>query len=225
MSIWLILAVIFAGLEALAVGRDLRPLEFIAKPAVILFLMIWLYAETGLQGNALWFELGLLFSLLGDVLLLFIHPRMFISGLAAFLLTHICYLIGFQDQLLHPDAWSFFLLFFILWNGVRLLRRIVGAVRAREEDRLVIPVTVYGLIVSFMLYAAMSTIFDPAWTSGAAFFVSLGAFLFWISDLMLAWNKFVTLLASGRLPIIVTYQVGQICLIAGVIIHSGSVSL
>ena len=62
-------------------------------------------------------------------------------------------------------------------------------------------------------------------TPGAALFVSLGAFLFWISDLMLAWNKFVTLLASGRLPIIVTYQVGQICLIAGVIIHSGSVSL
>jgi uncharacterized membrane protein YhhN len=219
--IWPILALLFAALEALAVHQERRELEFIAKPGVILVLMIWLYAATGWQGNALWFGLGLLFSLLGDLLLLFLHPRMFLSGLAAFLLTHVCYLVGFQDQLLHPGLWSFLLLIFILWNGIRLLRRIVGALRARQENRLVYPVTVYGLVISLMLFAAFSTIFDPAWGSGAAFLVSAGAFLFWISDLMLAWNKFVSPLSSGRLPILVAYQLGQISLIAGVIRHFG----
>ena len=221
MSIWLILALVFAGLESFAVWSGRRSIEFFAKPAVVVFLMIWLYVETGWQGDTLWFGLGLLFAMLGDLFLLFPHSNMFISGLVAFLTTHIFYLIGFQDQLLHPSGWSFILLFFILWNGIRLLRRIAGAMRARQENRLVSPVILYGLVISLMLYAAMSTIFDPAWETSAALYTSLGAFLFWISDLMLAWNKFVSPLQSGRLPIIVTYHLGQIGLIAGMILHFG----
>jgi uncharacterized membrane protein YhhN len=220
MSIWLILAFLFAGLEVLAVSKGWRRFEYIARPAVPVFLMTWIYLETGLQGVALWFGLGLLFSLAGDILLMFPNERMFLPGLVAFLVTHICYLIGFRDQLLQPSAWSFILLFFILLNGTRLLRRIAGSMRARGENRLVNPVILYGLMVSFMLYAAMSTIFDPAWTTGAAFFVSVGAFLFWLSDLMLAWNKFVSPLA-GPVSIILAYHLGQILLITGVISHFG----
>jgi uncharacterized membrane protein YhhN len=67
----------------------------------------------------------------------------------------------------------------------------------------------------------MSTLSDPAWKAGAAVFVGAGAFLFWGSDLMLGWNKFVSPLRSGRLPIIVSYQLGQIMLIAGVISQFG----
>lgn len=221
MYVWLLLALVFAGLEALAVWKNWHRLEWVAKPGVMLCLFIWLLARTGLQGPMLWFGLGILFSLFGDVLLLFLHDRMFLAGMAAFLLTHVFYLIGFQDKLLHPTGWSFILLFFIFLNGNRLLRRIVGAMRTRGEDRLVTPVIVYGLVASLMLYAAMSTIFDPAWETGAAFYVSAGAFLFWISDLLLAWNKFVAPLKNGQVPSIVAYHLGQIGLIAGVISQFG----
>lgn len=221
MILYPILALLFTALEAYAIRRERRELEYIAKPAVILLLMVWLYAGTGWQGSSLWFGLGLLFSLLGDALLLFPHPRMFLSGLVAFLFTHACYLLGFKEQLLNPSAWSFLLMLFLLWNGIRLLRRIAAAVRARGESRLVTPVILYGLMITLMLYAAMSTIFDPTWSGGAAFLVSAGAFLFWISDLMLAWNKFVTPLQGGRLPVLLTYHLGQISLIAGVIAHFG----
>lgn len=180
-------------------------------------LFLWLYTSTGLQGRLFWFGLGIVFSLAGDVLLLIPQDRMFIPGLVAFLFTHIFYLIGFQDQLLNPTAWSFVVLFFILLNGIRLLRRIAGALRTRGQGHLVIPVIVYGLVISLMLFAAMSTIFDRAWETAAAFFTSTGAFLFWLSDLMLAWNKFVIPIQSGRVPIILAYQLGQIGLIAGVI--------
>lgn len=219
MSIWLILALVFAGLETVAVWKAWRRVEFFAKPAVMMVLIIWLYVDTGLQGNVVWFGMGLLFSLIGDVLLLFPNERMFLPGLVAFWLTHVFYLLGLKDQLLNFSAWSLLLLFFILWNGIRLLRRIVSVMRARGQNQMVNQVILYGLTVSLMLYAAMSTIFDPAWATGAALFVSLGAFLFWISDLMLAWNKFVVLTKSGRVPIILTYELGQILLIAGVISH------
>lgn len=221
MYIWLVLAVVFAGLEALAVWKGWHRLEFLTKPAVMVCLLLWLVLRTGVEDSMLWFGLGILFSLVGDVLLLAPQDRMFIAGLVAFLLTHICYLLGFREQLLHPQLWTLVVMFFILLNGIRLLRRIASAMHASGQTALVKPIIFYGLVVSLMLAAAMSTLSDPAWKAGAALLVSAGAFLFWASDLMLAWNKFVSPLRSGRLPIILSYQLGQIALIAGVISQFG----
>jgi uncharacterized membrane protein YhhN len=221
MIIWLILALLFAGLEALAISKGWRRVEYIAKPAVIITLIAGLFVSTGLQGSAFWFGLGLLFSLLGDIFLLFPGDKMFLAGLVAFLLTHICYLFGFRQQMLAPSAWSLVLVFFILLNAVRLLRRLVGSMRASGWNRLVYPVIVYGLVISLMLFAAMSTLADHDWDVRAAFLVSMGAFLFWISDLMLAWNKFVSPTKGGRLAIVAAYHLGQISLIAGVIRQFG----
>jgi len=217
MVIWLIFALLAAGLETFAVQKNNRKLEYFAKPVVMISLFVWLYASTGLQGNALWFELGLLLSLVGDVVLIQPSDRMFILGLITFLLTHIFYLIGFKAELLNLTAWSFVLAFFIFANGLRLLRRIIAAMRLKRQNWLVNPVIVYSLLISLMLYAAMSTIFDPEWKTSAAFFVSLGAFLFYISDLILAWNRFVSPVRNAPILNVVTYYLGQIGLIAGVI--------
>jgi uncharacterized membrane protein YhhN len=221
MVIWLVLALVAALFEAAAVQRNARKLEFFAKPAVMIFLLVWLYATTGIRGDALWFGLGILFSMVGDIALLSASNRMFMIGLIAFLLTHIFYLVGFKNELLNLSVWSFLLMFFIFINGLRLLRRIAAAMRTKGENGLVIPVVVYGLIISLMLYAAMSTIYDPAWTNAASALVSIGALLFWISDLFLAWNKFVSPIKNGRVPSILAYHLGQIGLIAGVISQLG----
>jgi uncharacterized membrane protein YhhN len=221
MSIWLVLALLFAGMEALAVWNGWQQLEYIAKPAVILSLLAALVVSTGLQGSAFWFGLGLFFSLLGDVILISPSEKMFLAGLILFLLAYTCYLIGFRQQMLAPSVWSLVLISVILLNAVRLLRRIVGSMRTQGMDRLVYPVIVYGLVISLVLYAAMSTISDHNWDIGAAFLVSIGAFLFWLSDLMLAWNKFVSPLKTRPILIVAAYQIGQISLIAGVIRQFG----
>jgi uncharacterized membrane protein YhhN len=221
MGIWPILAVIFAGLEVLALRKNVPQLEYLAKPAVMVCLLLWLFTTTGLQGQLLWFGVGILFSLAGDILLMIPADRLFIPGLIMFLLAHISYLAGFQEQLLNPSGWSFILLFVIFLNGYRLLRRIVGAMRAGGHDRWVTPVIAYGLVISLMLYAALSTIFDPAWGTGAAFLVSAGAFLFYISDLILAWDKFVSPFQNSRIFNMLTYHLGQIGLVAGVISQFG----
>ena len=221
MVIWPILAVIFAGLEVLALRKNVPQLEYLAKPAVMVCLLLWLFTTSGLQGQLLWFGVGILFSLAGDVVLMISLDRLFIPGLAMFLLAHLSYLAGFQEQLLNPTGWSFILLLVIFLNGYRLLRRIAGAMRGGGHDRWVTAVIVYGLIISLMLYAALSTIFDPAWGTGAAFLVSAGAFLFYISDLILAWNKFVAPFQNSRIYNMVAYHLGQIGLIAGVISQFG----
>ena len=220
MVLWLILALICASLEVIAVSKNLQRLEYFAKPAVMICLFLWLYSSTGLQGNPFWFGLGILFSLVGDVLLIS-ADKTFLLGLIAFLLAHICYVTGFREEIVTVTAWSLILAVFIAINVGRLLRRIVGAMRAKGQNRLVIPVIAYGTVISVMLYAAMSTIYNPAWKTNASFFVSLGAFLFCASDAILAWNKFVSPIKNGRAWNISLYYLGQIGLIAGVIAQFG----
>jgi alkenylglycerophosphocholine hydrolase len=220
MVLWLILALICAVLEVIAVLKNLQRLEYFAKPAVMICLFLWLYSSTSLVGNVLWFGLGILFSLVGDVLLIS-FDRMFLLGLTAFLLAHISYVTGFREEIVTVTAWSLILAVFIAINIGRLLRRIVGAVRAKGQNRLVIPVIAYGTVISVMLYAAMSTIYNPAWKTNASFFVSLGAFLFCASDAVLAWNQFVSPLKNGRVWNITLYYLGQMGLIAGVISQFG----
>ena len=221
MYVWLVLALIFAAVEAIAVSKKIQQLEYIAKPAVMIFLFLWLYTTTGLQGNTLWFGFGILLSLAGDVLLMISLDRLFLPGLVAFLLAHICYITGFRAEVMAVNVWSLILLAFIAVNVSRLLRRIVGEMRARGENQLVFPVILYGTVISIMLYAAMSTLSNQSWTPLGAILVSTGALLFVASDVILAWMKFVAPLKNGRVWNIALYHLGQIGLVAGVISQFG----
>ena len=221
MYIWLILALIFAALEAAAVSRNLQRLEYIAKPAVMVFLFLWLYASTGLRGDALWFGLGIGFSLVGDVLLMFSSESFFLLGLIAFLFAHLSYIMGFREALGTINTWSLILAIVIAINTSRLLQRIIRAMRGKGEHRMVAPVILYGAVISLMLYSAMSTIYDPTWKTSATLFVSLGALFFCASDVILAWNKFVSSVRNGGVSNILLYYLGQIGLVAGIISQLG----
>jgi uncharacterized membrane protein YhhN len=63
------------------------------------------------------------------------------------------------------------------------------------------------------------TLFRMEWNAIAALLAALGAFLFYFSDVILAWNKFVMPIKNGRIINMVTYHLGQIALIAGVLIQ------
>lgn len=147
--------------------------------------------------------------------------RMFVFGLLAFLLAHISYLIGFQNELMEFGPWSVLLIVMLSVSAVRVMRRIVSAIRARGQVRMVNPVILYSTVITVMLYAAMTTISNPEWSTSASFLVSVGAFLFYISDLVLAWNKFVSPIQNGRMINIGLYHLGQIGLIAGVVSQFG----
>lgn len=215
MYILIILAFIFAALESLALWKGWRQLEFVAKPAVMVCLFIWLFTTAGLEGPLLWFGIGILFSLAGDVALLFIE-RFFMLGLVAFLLAHIAYLIGFNIPLPEsPGMWAFVLAIVIGLSAARLLRRLVASVRTTNA-RLVTPVIVYSTVITLMLLSAMLTLSRPDWAATPAVLVSLGAFLFYLSDIVLAWNKFVSPIKNGRMLNIGLYHLGQIAIVVGV---------
>jgi len=219
MNIFLIATFVFAALEALALWKNSPRLEYIAKPAVMIALFIWLWTSAGLNGALLWFGLGILFSLAGDVLLMIALDRLFLAGLIAFLLAHVAYVIGFNTPFPALSTWGFILAFMIGISGVRVIRRIVDSLHSKGQAGLRIPIMLYALVISLMLLSAMLKLTDTSWQAGAALLVALGAFLFYLSDIILAWIKFVAPIQNGRIYNILAYHLGQIALIAGVVIQ------
>ena len=216
MYLWITLTFFFAALEVLAISKNSQILEYVAKPAAMICLFLWLYASTALQGNTFWFGLGILFSLMGDVLLIS-ADKLFLLGLIAFLLAHLAYITGFREVILHLAVWSLILAILIALVIGLLLRRIGRAMRLKGQNGLILPVIIYGIVISMMLFAAMSTIFSLTWKTNSALFVSAGALLFCASDAILAWNKFVSPIRNGRVLNITLYYLGQIGIVAGVI--------
>lgn len=217
MIIFLVAALIFAALEALALQKNWFKLEVIAKPGVMVVLFLWLFTSVGMDGALLWFGLGILLSLTGDVLLMISLDRLFLAGLVAFLLAHIAYIIGFNIPLPQMNFFGMIFAVMIGLGGARIIRRILDPLPARGQGRMRIPIILYSTVISLMLLSAMMKLTDISWNANAALLVSLGAFLFYLSDIILAWHKFVAPIQHGRIYNIAAYQLGQIALIAGVV--------
>ncbi|HEU0296183.1 MAG TPA: lysoplasmalogenase [Anaerolineales bacterium] len=219
MNIFLISAFLFAALEVLALQRNQPRLEYVAKPAVLVALFLWLWTSVGLQGALLWFGLGILFSLAGGILLTFSLDRFFLAGLVTFLFAHVAYVIGFNTPLPELSGWSLVLAVIIGVNGVRVMRRILAPPAAQGQSQLRVPIVLYGVVISIMLLSALMKLTDLSWNAVAALLVSLGAFLFYLSDIILAWMKFIAPVRHGPMYNMLSYHLGQIALIAGVVLQ------
>jgi uncharacterized membrane protein YhhN len=218
MLIWPALALIFGLLEVVAAVRGMRSLEYVAKPAAMLFLFGWLVQTVGFTAPGLWFGLGILFSLAGDVLLIW-DDRYFILGIAAFLIAQLAYMIGFNILRPSLSLWALVLAVVLGLSAARVLRRLIAGARSSGRPQLVIPVVVYGTAITLMLLSALLTLSNPSWGAWAALAAAFGAFLFYMSDIVLAWNKFVAPLPLGRLLNISMYELGQLLLVSGVVLQ------
>lgn len=189
------LAAAFAIANWLAVARGAKPLEYVAKPATLVALTgVAVALDPENEGRRAWFVVALVLSLAGDVFLML--PRdLFVPGLAAFLLAHLAYVAGFGL----PAAWPAIL-------AVAVVSAVVGAPVVRRADKpLLGPVVAYMLVITVMLAAAAGT----GWLAAA------GAALFYVSDALIAYNRFV--FAEPRrwasVAIIVLYHLGQAALV------------
>ncbi len=219
MLLFIIAALIFAALEALALQKNWFKLEIIAKPGVMTVLFLWLFTSVGMDGALLWFGLGILLSLTGDVLLMISLDRLFLAGLVAFLLAHIAYVIGFNIPVPQMNFFGIVFAIMIGLGGARIIRRILDHLPATGQGRMRIPIILYSTVISVMLLSAMMKLTDISWNASAALLVSIGAILFYISDIILAWHKFVAPIQHGRIYNIAAYHFAQIALIAGVIVQ------
>ncbi len=212
------LAFIIAPLDWLSVSKDWRKIEYLAKPAVILALLAWLGINNGVSGEMIWFEYGLFFSLIGDVCLLF-PKKLFVAGLVFFLLTQIMYTLAFNPTLPPVNIASMILAALVGITTAHVYKRISAGLAKSGQDNLKIPFLIYSIAISLMLLSATLTLIRPSWEACLAILVSSGAILFFISDLILSWNRYVNPIPNGRLLTIVPYHLGQFGIMIGAALH------
>lgn len=214
--IWI--ALIIATIDWFAVAKKWKALEYIAKPGVMLTLLAWFWINNGINDHTLWFALGITFSLAGDVFLML--PReQFVAGLVAFLLGHLAYLVGLNPTLPPWNLAGLILAFFVGITALQIYRRVAHGLLSSGLEGLKTPVLAYTIVISLMLLSALLTLVRPTWDALPALMVSSGALLFFISDTLLAWNKFIAKLPYGSLITITTYHLGQMGIVVGAMLH------
>ncbi len=218
MSPYPFLALAAMILDWYARWRSNKPLEYIGKPLAIIFLIAWLYQRTHFTGGAGWFAAALAISLLGDILLMLPHER-FGSGLAAFFVAQIVYIFSFNLSPFRISAAILILAILVAAVGAWVFLHLSAGLVAGGKPRLRLPLLFYSIALAGMLFSALAGFARPAWTAIAAAVTAMGAILFFISDSLHGWNKFVRPLWLGRLLIHLTYHLGQLAITAGVILH------
>ncbi len=216
----LTLGLLFAVVDWIAVVLERRRLEYVFKPATMVVMIAGAAQLAFFVGGgrvAAWFLPALAFSLLGDVFLMLPGERWFPFGLGAFLLAHVCYIIGLNPTL--PPARSLWLLIVIGVLDAIVLPHVVRGVRDRGSAELRLPVIIYGVVLSVVLYSGWATWMRPSWSLAGRVLVSVGTTLFFASDLMLAWNRFVRGSKVFHTLVIVTYHLAQLALVITIGLH------
>ena len=206
-ALLLALTLVVAVADWMAVGTDKRPAEYVLKPLTMVVLIAATLAIDPVD-NAMKvvFIAALAFSLAGDVFLML--PRnLFVAGLASFLVGHICYIAGLQLRGQYGLWFVVGLVIVVLAVGTIGLR-IIRAVRRSDEPAMAVPVTAYVAVISFMLASAFGT---------RNLFAIVGAGLFYASDALIAWGRFVDPKPWGRVAVMVTYHLGQIGLVLSLV--------
>lgn len=217
--IYLSIPIFIAAIDWAAVATGWKKVEYIAKPGVMAALFVWLWAFGRLEGNLFWIGLALFASLAGDIFLMLPNEQ-FVAGLSSFLIAHVAYLIALNASPPPINAASLLIVLIAGIAALQVFRRIFNGLDRSGQTRLKIPVLIYAGAISLMLISALATLVRTEWDPFAAILVSAGALLFFTSDTLLAWNRFVGVLTNARFKVIATYHLGQIGLVAGAVLQA-----
>ena len=199
---------LFAGtiavgvIDWISVLRSVTWLEYATKVGFMLGLIA---VATALQPVSATerglFVVALALGLISDVFLML--PRdMFMAGLVAALLEHLAYVAAFRARALHTGSLAAGAIIALVSVAI-FFPPIERSIR-RDHPRLLTPVIAYVAVFTVMVASAGGT------GSGVAL---IGALLFFYSDAVLAWNRFVRPLRWGRVLNIVPYHLGQAILV------------
>ncbi len=207
-------------LDWYAVWTENEEMNRFTKPAAMLALLFWMGLCSRFQGQMLYFGLALIFGLLGDIFLL-LPKKYFGAGLLSFLIGHILYVVGFGFPPAQFRLPHFIILLMLCAALTFAAPEIMRGFQENDpkKKKLVIPVIVYMLIISLMVFSAACTLFDANWKPAAAGLAVSGAMFFFCSDSMLAYREFVYTFPKARFWVRVTYHLGQIALIASAVLN------
>lgn len=220
MPILLILFFVLSILNLLGEAYNSIPLVYATKPLLVSTLALWFFQQTRTKrtrAERLLF-LGLIFSIAGDTLLMFVEhggggDLLFTLGLGSFLLTHIFYTLAFnvyqsiKNGFLNRQKWWMIPFFIYLFVNTFFLY-------PDTPTELQIPVIVYSCAITLMAISALNLC---GYFPKAGFpMLMLAVLLFVLSDTIIGWNKFKTAVIAipqPRLLIMIPYLLSQYLLV------------
>ena len=212
---WIFLfAVILIG-DLVGIQLNNNLVQSFLKPLIITTLIGYFDSQLNsiTKGLPKWVLFALLFSLLGDVVLMFQETKsiFFLLGLSAFLIAHIFYIIFFYKVRVKENVKSnpWLLVLVVIYYAA-----LIGLLSPYLAD-MKIPVFVYGIVISFMFMLAMHMLFIKNKAAGQ--WMMVGALLFVMSDSILAVNKFYQPFEIAGVLIMLTYGLAQLFIIEGAI--------
>ena len=204
------LAAVASGGDLASILRHDRRLEYATKPSVmVLLIAAALLLRPASQNERAFFVLALVLGAAGDVFLM-LPDRFLLPGIAAFLAGHLAYVFGFRFA-------AFSLVGIVMGliitacTAVLFLRRVLEALQASGRANLRNPVIAYAAVISLMTVSA---------TASGNLVAAAGGLLFFFSDVIFAWYRFVKPIAWGQPVNIVMYQAGQALLVLSLALGS-----
>jgi uncharacterized membrane protein YhhN len=188
----------------------------IAKPLIMASLLLYYLYAAESEHRSRVLVLAVIFSFAGDVLLM--KEEYFISGLIAFLISHVLYIFTYRE-FSNEDSGN-------ALNGLQRVRLAFPVVLAGSGLVVILLPVLGDLKIPVMLYAAalaimvITALFRFGRTTSPSFWmVFAGAVFFMISDSILAINKFLTPVAFSGVLIMSTYMAAQFLIIKGLLKH------
>jgi len=226
--VWIFIGAIsahLAGPYSIVDGSDVfllgNPMIYgVLKGGIVILLLL----ATGLSfretrvGFKIFMMIALVFSLLGDLLLMF-PESYFAPGLGCFLIAHVFYMVTFvkgSSSLLQLPLIKKLPLLPILLGAAALL--ILWSFRGKLGD-LALPVIIYVLVIAGMSIMAMNRYQRTSLKSFT--WVFLGSLVFMLSDFLIASNKFDHPIHFAPFLIMITYAMAQGLIVFGMLKHDG----
>lgn len=200
-----VLIIAFGWWHVRALGEGFRRQLYISKVLTMLLIIALAFNYRGYDqdGSHAWILLGLFLSLAGDILLMLPSDR-FVHGLIAFLVAHLCYIVGFAQGPLVLKLLDGLLLlalaatvFGLLWHGLAEMR---------------LPVLVYMLTILAMVWVAAGA-WHASLTAGTAAAL-VGGLLFLFSDGVLALDRFFRPIPQAPAWVMSSYFAAQFLMAA-----------
>lgn len=181
---------------------DNKLYKFIWKPGTMILIILLAITESGLSTVfSYWVFVALLFSVMGDVFLM-LTKKWFIYGLGSFLIAHILYIIGFLVVFSFTFTASvLFQIILLTIIAVIFYYYLFQNVRKEGGKRLLFAVACYIFVITTMLTLAIMT--------GIAILI-IAALLFFVSDSILAVNRFKVKFQLADYLVMSTYFTAQL---------------
>ncbi len=200
-------------MHCLSIQVEMTQIRTVTKVILVPLLMIHLLINRSLRLLGYLPLIALLFSWIGDILLLGDEPAFFLSGMIAFVMTHVSYSFTFlKIKQVTPKDRSYFI---IPLFALLVFSLLVFFYLKDDLGSYLLPVLLYMIFISLMASLAIHTRTNTKIETLSLYTFIPGALLFVVSDALLAINMFKLHHIVLEVLVMLTYGLAQFFITRG----------